>query len=45
MNLVVAVIVWNTVYMGAVIDGLRAKGERIGPEDLVHESSSSSPPC
>src|ERR1700731_3759192 len=31
-----AVIVWNTVYMGAVIDRLKAKGERIDPEDLAH---------
>ncbi len=33
-----AVIVWNTVYMGAVIDRSRAKGQRIDPEDLAHLS-------
>jgi Tn3 transposase DDE domain/Phage integrase family len=33
-----AVIAWNTVYMGAVIDRLRAKRERIDPEDLAHLS-------
>jgi TnpA family transposase len=39
LNLVTnAVIVWNTVYMGAVIDRLKAKGERIDPEDLAHLS-------
>ena len=39
LNLVTnAVIVWNTVYMGALIDRLRAKGERIASEDLVHLS-------
>ena len=39
LNLVTnAVIVWNTVYMGAVIDRLKSKGERIAPEDLAHLS-------
>jgi hypothetical protein len=39
LNLVTnAVIVWNTVYMGAVIDRLKAKGERIDPDDLAHLS-------
>jgi len=39
LNLVTnAVIAWNTVYMGAVINRLKAKGERIAPEDLVHLS-------
>ena len=39
LNLVTnAVIVWNTVYMGAVIDWLKSKGERIAPEDLAHLS-------
>jgi len=39
LNLVTnAVIVWNTVYMGALIDRLRAKGERIASEDLAHLS-------
>jgi TnpA family transposase len=39
LNLVTnAVIAWNTVYMAAVIDRLKAKGERIAPEDLVHLS-------
>jgi hypothetical protein len=33
-----AVIVWNTVYMEAVIDRLRAMGERLDPEDLAHLS-------
>jgi hypothetical protein len=33
-----AVIVWNPVYMGSVIDRLSAKGERIVPEDLAHLS-------
>jgi hypothetical protein len=28
----------STVYMAAVIDRLKAKGERIAPEDLVHLS-------
>jgi hypothetical protein len=32
LNLVInAVIAWNTVYMGAVIDRLKARGERIDP--------------
>lgn len=39
LNLVTnAVIAWNTVYMAAVLDRLKAKGERIAPEDLVHLS-------
>jgi hypothetical protein len=39
LNLVTnAVIVWNTVSMGAVIQRLKAKGERIDPEDLAHLS-------
>ena len=39
LNLVTnAVIAWNTVYMGAVIDRLKAKGERIAPENLAHLS-------
>jgi hypothetical protein len=39
LNLVTnAVVVWNTVYMGAVIHRLRAEGGRIDPEDLAHRS-------
>ena len=39
LNLVTnAVIAWNTVYMAAVIDRLKSKGERIAPEDLEHLS-------
>ena len=33
-----AVIAWNTVYMAAVIDRLKSKGEQIAPEDLEHLS-------
>ena len=32
------VIAWNTVYMAAVVDRLKAKGEKIAPEDLAHLS-------
>jgi TnpA family transposase len=39
LNLVTnAVIAWNTVYMAAVIDWLKAEGEWLAPEDLVHFS-------
>ena len=39
LNLVTnAVIAWNTVYMAAVIDRLKSKGEQIAPEDLAHLS-------
>jgi hypothetical protein len=39
LNLVTnAVIAWNTVYMAAVIDRLKAKGEQISPEQLAHLS-------
>lgn len=39
LNLVTnAVIAWNTVYMAAVIDRLKAKGQHITSEDLVHLS-------
>jgi hypothetical protein len=39
LNLVTnAVIAWNTVSMGAVIDRLKSKGDRIVAEDLVHLS-------
>ena len=33
-----AVIVWDTGHLEAVIDRLRAKGERIAPEDLARLS-------
>jgi TnpA family transposase len=39
LNLVTnAVIVWNTVYMAAVIDQLQAAGHAIGDADVVHLS-------
>src|SRR5712692_10135615 len=33
-----AVVVWNTVYMQAVLDQLRAEGYRVQEEDLAHLS-------
>ena len=33
-----AVVIWNTVYMQAVLDQLRAEGYRVQEEDLAHLS-------
>ena len=36
LNLVTAAVVsWNTVYLGRAIDALRARGERLGADDLA----------
>jgi TnpA family transposase len=35
LNLVTAVVLWNTVYLGRAIDALRTRGERIGTDDLA----------
>ena len=33
-----AVIAWNTVYMAAAIDQLRAEGQTVNEEDMAHLS-------
>jgi len=33
-----AVVIWNTVYMQAVLDQLRAEGYPVSEEDLTHLS-------
>ncbi len=33
-----AVVTWNTVYIGAVVEQLKAEGQEIAAEDLAHVS-------